>query len=258
MDSIIKLEKSSTCTTLKSNDNKAKPAEKSASDIPMEVSTESLYERYSTMNTEALSDLYHESDLTDLAVGVLEKVISSRGLDWTEFITPLPTEPESLSDWELWKSESKKAADEYRLESKHKAIGSDSKSKFGPFVFLVGLIAVLIVIVITEPERLWGLAVVIFFAVLGVAVEAVQEVRSAICPSCRRWFAFKKKVGTRLISREQSKTKEEKWVCAHCGHRKWVEVSQSGGGSYVGGGGYVGSGDNDDGGAEGTCGAGGE
>ena len=54
------------------------------------------------MNTKALSDFYHESDLTDLAVGVLEEVITSRGLDWTEFITP------SVSDWDLRKSESER------------------------------------------------------------------------------------------------------------------------------------------------------
>ncbi len=71
----------------------------------MEVTAKSLHERYSSMNTKALSDFYHESELTDLAVGVLEEVITSRGLDWTEFITPLPTEPESVSDRELWKSE---------------------------------------------------------------------------------------------------------------------------------------------------------
>ena len=71
----------------------------------MDVTAKSLHERYSSMNTKALSDFYHESELTDLAVGVLEEVITSRGLDWTEFITPLPTEPESVGDWELWKSE---------------------------------------------------------------------------------------------------------------------------------------------------------
>ena len=215
----------------------------------MEVSTESLYERYSAMNTEALSDLYHESELTDLAVGVLEKVISSRGLDWAEFITPLPTEPESLSDWELWKSESKKSADEYRLELKHKAIGSDSKSKNRPFIILIGVIAFLIVIVITDPERLWGLATVLFITGLGVFV---QDLRNAVCPTCRRWYAFKKTGETRSITQEKSKKKEEQRICKFCGHRKWVEVSQSGGG------GYVGSGDNDDGGGEGSCGAGGE
>ncbi len=56
----------------------------------MKVTAESLRERYDAMNTEALSDFYHEGELTDLAVGVLEEEITSRGLDWTEFITPLP------------------------------------------------------------------------------------------------------------------------------------------------------------------------
>ncbi len=77
----------------------------------MDVTAESLHKRYSPMNTQALSDLYHESELTDLAVSVLKDVITSRGLDWTDFITPLPTEPESLSDWELWKSQSEPRKD---------------------------------------------------------------------------------------------------------------------------------------------------
>jgi len=77
----------------------------------MEVTAESLRERYSSMNSEALADLYH-GGLTELAVSVLKEVITSRGLDWTEFITPLPTEPESIADWELWKSESTKSTKE--------------------------------------------------------------------------------------------------------------------------------------------------
>ena len=46
----------------------------------MKVTVESLHERYSSMNTEALADLYH-GELTDLAVNVLKEVITSRGLD---------------------------------------------------------------------------------------------------------------------------------------------------------------------------------
>ncbi len=49
----------------------------------MEVTAESLHERYSSMNTEALADLY-AGGLTDLAVTVLEEVITSRGLDWAQ------------------------------------------------------------------------------------------------------------------------------------------------------------------------------
>ena len=74
----------------------------------MDVTAESLHERYSAMNNEALADLYHAGGLTDLAVSVLKDVITSRGLDWTEFTALSPTEPasESLSEWELWKSQS--------------------------------------------------------------------------------------------------------------------------------------------------------
>ena len=63
----------------------------------MDVTAKSLHERYTSMNTNALSDFYHESELTDLAVGVLEEEITSRGLDWTEFITP-------LREWEDFKA----------------------------------------------------------------------------------------------------------------------------------------------------------
>jgi len=98
----------------------------------MQATVESLHEGYSSMNTEALADLYHEGELTYLAVSVLHEVITSRGLDWAQF-TKLPTtEPESgpRSDWELWKSESKQVADgEIRLESKHKANGTDVGAK---------------------------------------------------------------------------------------------------------------------------------
>ena len=87
----------------------------------MKVKAESLHERYSSMDTEELADIYHAGGLTDLAVSVLKDVITSRGLDWIEFITPLPTEPESFSDWELWKSESPKVPNEIRLEPKQKA-----------------------------------------------------------------------------------------------------------------------------------------
>ena len=79
----------------------------------MDVTAESLHERYDAMNTEALADLYHAGGMTDLAVSVLKDVITSRGLDWAEFITPSPTEPASgsLSNWELWKSQSEPRKD---------------------------------------------------------------------------------------------------------------------------------------------------
>ena len=99
----------------------------------MDVTAESLHERYSSMNTEALSDLYHESELTDLAVNVLEDVVTSRGLDWTEFTTVSPTEPasESLSDWELWKSESKQVVtDESKDDSQHESTGLENHIVF--------------------------------------------------------------------------------------------------------------------------------
>jgi hypothetical protein len=61
----------------------------------MQAKAESLHERYSAMNTEALADLYHEGELTYLAVSVLHDVITSRGLDWAQFTKPSTTEPES-------------------------------------------------------------------------------------------------------------------------------------------------------------------
>ena len=70
----------------------------------MKVTDESLYERYDSLNTEALADLYHAGGLTDLGVNVLKEVIASRGLDWAQFTKPSPTEPESRADWSLWKS----------------------------------------------------------------------------------------------------------------------------------------------------------
>ena len=99
----------------------------------MKVTAESLYERYSSMNTEALSDLYHESELTDLAVNVLEDVVTSRGLDWTEFTTVSPNEPasESLSDWELWKPASKQVVtDESKDDSQHESTGLENHAVF--------------------------------------------------------------------------------------------------------------------------------
>ena len=74
----------------------------------MKVTAESLYERYSAMKTEALCDLYHESELTDLAVNVLKDVVTSRGLEWAEFTARPESEsvatPNSDGDWSLWKS----------------------------------------------------------------------------------------------------------------------------------------------------------
>ena len=74
----------------------------------MKVTAESLYERYSAMKTEALCDLYHESELTDLAVNALKDVVTSRGLEWAEFTARPDSEsvatPNSDGNWSLWKS----------------------------------------------------------------------------------------------------------------------------------------------------------
>ena len=73
----------------------------------MKVTAESLRERYSSMNTEALADRYH-GGLTDLALSVLKEVITSRGLDWAEFTARPESEsvatPNSDGNWSLWKS----------------------------------------------------------------------------------------------------------------------------------------------------------
>ena len=103
----------------------------------MEVTAESLHERLSSINTEALADLYHAGGLTDLAVSVLKEVITSRGLDWTEFTALSPIEPASgsLSDWELWESESEQVVtDETRDESQHEAMSIEEKEEFRAFV----------------------------------------------------------------------------------------------------------------------------
>ena len=80
----------------------------------MKVTAESLFERYSAMNTEALRDLYHESELTDLAVNVLEDVVTSRGLEWAEFTARADTESVATSNsdenWSLWKSKDVQAS----------------------------------------------------------------------------------------------------------------------------------------------------
>ena len=215
----------------------------------MEVTSESLHERYSSMNTEALANLYHAGGMTDLAVSVLKDEITSRGLDWTEFITPLRTEPESLSDWGLWKAKSTQGAIDYEnKKSRYDTIGSDSISKIGTRIFLIALIAAFIAMVIFEPERLWGLAIVLFLGGLGIFV---QDVRNEVCTTCRRWFAFKKTGKTRSITQDKSRKKEEQRECKYCGHLNWVEISEPSSGRYVG----SGSGD-DDGGGEGTCGGG--
>ena len=101
----------------------------------MKVTDESLFERYDSLNTEALADLYHAGGLTDSGVKVLKEVITSRGLDWTEFITPLPTEPESHSDWSLWRAApGQVVTDETRDESPHEAIGIENREEFRAFV----------------------------------------------------------------------------------------------------------------------------
>ena len=86
----------------------------------MKVTAESLRERYDAMNTEALSDLYHESELTDLAINVLRDVVTSRGLEWAEFSArpdrePVAT-PNSDDNWSLWKSKDAQASTDGQSE----------------------------------------------------------------------------------------------------------------------------------------------
>jgi hypothetical protein len=98
----------------------------------MKVTAASLHERYSSMNTEALADLYH-GGLTDLAVSVLKDVITSRGLDWAQFTKPesSTTEPEQGSDWSLWRSEPRQVVtDETKDDSQHKSTGLENHAVF--------------------------------------------------------------------------------------------------------------------------------
>ncbi len=52
----------------------------------MEVSEETLFERYSRMETEELVELQTTSDLTDMASAVLEKILAERGVTAKERI----------------------------------------------------------------------------------------------------------------------------------------------------------------------------
>lgn len=46
----------------------------------MKITEESLHKKYSSMETEALLELLHTSDLTDMAKNVLERTLSERGV----------------------------------------------------------------------------------------------------------------------------------------------------------------------------------
>ena len=103
----------------------------------MKVTDETLYERYDSLNTEALADLYDSGGLTDSGVNVLKEVITSRRLDWAQFTKPSPTEPvsESRADWSLWRPPSGQVVtDETGDESQHDAIGIEDKEEFRAFI----------------------------------------------------------------------------------------------------------------------------
>jgi len=198
----------------------------------MDVTAESLHERYSAMKTEALADLYHESELTDLAVNVLKDVVTSRGLEWAEFKTPLPTEPESVSDWELWKSESGRLSSDARkqddVETHRTATTLNWKQQVAVIVLIAGLGTGLFWMLLPllgsaeGPMDIIGplLPLIIFAAVLlEIAMEAVTK---SICPACRRWFAFKERGKKRTSPNENKQEKEEERVCKHCGHQSWT------------------------------------
>ena len=50
----------------------------------MEVSAESLYQRYSSMESEELIELHHAGNLTDMALEVLERVLSEKDVSTAE------------------------------------------------------------------------------------------------------------------------------------------------------------------------------
>ncbi len=216
----------------------------------MKVTVESLHKRYSSMNTEALADLYH-GELTDLAVNVLKEVITSRGLDWTEFTTHSNTEPESQShaDWSLWRFASGQAAtEETGDKSQHEANGAGT-----PLVALLYILfGVIALVIFADSDDWWNMFWPFAIAIGGaLVVVAGLEVKRQVCPACRRWFAFKQTGDIRSISHEQLTKKEEKRACKYCKHKGWVRALKSSSGVYVGDG-------DDDGGGEGSCGGGGE
>ena len=194
----------------------------------MKPTAELLRERYDSMNTEALADLYH-GGLTDLAVNVLKEVITSRGLDWTDFTTSSPTEPESIADWELWKSKSGRLPSDARKQDDVKTHRTVTTLNWKQKVAVIVLIVILgtglfwMLLPLADPAadpmdilRPW-LPLIIFAAVLlAIAMEAVTNSK---CPACRRWFAFKKKGEKRTSPNENKQEKEEERVCKHCGHQ---------------------------------------
>jgi len=54
----------------------------------MEVTKEQLRDRYGSLETEALAELYQAGGLTDLGTTVLKEVIESRGMTWSDFAKP--------------------------------------------------------------------------------------------------------------------------------------------------------------------------
>jgi hypothetical protein len=50
----------------------------------MEVIAEQLRDRYISLETEELAELYHAGGLTDLGIAVLKEVIESRGIAWSD------------------------------------------------------------------------------------------------------------------------------------------------------------------------------
>ena len=91
----------------------------------MEVTAESLRERYRSMNTEALADLYHAGGLTDLADRVLKDEITSRGLDWAQFTKPPSIELESkpIGEQLLWTSKLEQAS----IDERHPAMADQNQ-----------------------------------------------------------------------------------------------------------------------------------
>ena len=75
----------------------------------MDVSEESLRQRYSEMETEELVELYKSSDLTDLASSVIEQIISERGVS----IDPINRAGEEVvNEGDNFRSRYKKATQE--------------------------------------------------------------------------------------------------------------------------------------------------
>ncbi len=167
----------------------------------MELTAKHLHERYSSMDTEELADIYHAGALTDLSVSVLKEVITSRGLDWAQFTNPPSIELESepiglvgVKGWLLFYAILRGLGSAVILSMQYREIPDVEERLTGIFVLIVVLVGLYLLSVVRRPvTRYYHIGINSLWAALfaGMAfVTPTPVIWLANCVEVSIWAAY--------------------------------------------------------------------